>query len=102
MPNRWAMPRGDRAVWATKRDGLARLRPESLDDEQLRRRMELRQDGRFCVCYAPLDYLRRGAHVAVVGLTPGRHTFRASVTAASEQLRDGASDAVALRRAKET
>ncbi len=63
--------------------------------------MQLRQVGRLRLCYAPLEHLRSDARIAVVGLTPGRDTFRASVTIAQEALRAGKSDATALRRAKE-
>lgn len=74
----------------------------ALDDEELRNRLELRQLDRLRVCYAPLDYIRRDARIAVVGLTPGRHTFRASIEAARQLLKAGASDTTVLRRAKET
>lgn len=104
MAEQWAMPdlaSQPRAVWHRKRGAIACL-PASVTDDELREWMTLRETGRLLVCYAPLDYSRQAAPIAVVGLTPGMHTFRASVMDARETLRAGASDDVALRRAKAT
>jgi|tagenome__1003787_1003787.scaffolds.fasta_scaffold20785223_2 hypothetical protein len=90
-----------RGAWDSKRGTILRLPRRRLDDDELRERLTLRRDDRLWLCYAPMDWIRRSAPIAVVGLTPGMNTMRAAVDTASDGLRASLSDATVLRRAKE-
>lgn len=54
------------------------------------------------IVYAPFDWVNTQARVAVVGITPGRHSMAAAFRAAGASLRGGKSVEQAARDAKQT
>jgi hypothetical protein len=82
------------------RDHIARL-PDSLGsadprDEQLL----VERDDTLEIYYAPMDWVRRGAKVAIVGITPGAGTMRIALETAAAGLRAGQAEEDFLDRVK--
>jgi hypothetical protein len=71
-------PRFEPAMRALGREGVIS------EQDLLTSRFLLERDDRFAIYYAPLDWLRPTARVAIVGITPGKNTMlRAYRTVAS-------------------
>lgn len=72
-----------------------------LRDEQVRlTQFLLASEGHIEVFWAPFNHVNRGAHIALVGITPGATQMRASFEAARHALTHGASPRTAERHAK--
>ena len=69
-------------------------------DSTLGGRLLLDRSGRITVCYAPFDYIQRGARLAFVGITPGAQQALNGLLEVRRQLIAGAGYAAALRAAK--
>jgi hypothetical protein len=78
---------------------LPRRRP-LVDADVLKPRFRLEHDGRLEVYYAPVDWLRPTARIAVVGITPGKDTMRTAYQTAADGLAAGATTAQVLREVK--
>lgn len=52
------------------------------------------------VAFAPFDYVNPAAQIVIVGLTPGRQQMANALVAASRSLKNGNSEAEAMREAK--
>ncbi|RTL82839.1 MAG: hypothetical protein EKK29_15500 [Hyphomicrobiales bacterium] len=55
---------------------------------------------RLDVAFAPFDYVNPAAQIVIVGLTPGRQQMANALLAASRSLKNGNSEAEAMREAK--
>jgi|YelNatPaOPRAMG01_1025707.scaffolds.fasta_scaffold50554_4 hypothetical protein len=66
---------------------IPQLPPEAFDDRSPPDpSLLLASDGPFEVFYAPLDYVNATAKIAIVGLTPGKHTMYRSLAVAKSAI----------------
>jgi hypothetical protein len=63
----------------------------------LTRKFLIRSYGEFDLCYAPFEYVKYGASVVIVGITPGWSQMRESFEIAQRQLASGADYESVLR-----
>jgi hypothetical protein len=63
-------------------------------------RLLVAREGALEVRYAPFDHVNQNAKLVILGITPGEQQADAAILEADQALRSGASDAVALSRAK--
>ncbi|AND70627.1 hypothetical protein ATSB10_31730 [Dyella thiooxydans] len=68
----------------------------------LDQRLLISQSGDLATYYSPFEHLNEQARVVLVGITPGKFQAQAALDQLRACLREGFSDADALRRAKET
>jgi hypothetical protein len=85
-----AVPRlGDLfAAYESKIRGLARRHPIT-EADVLKPRFRLEHDDRIEIYYAPLDWLRPTARIAIVGITPGKDTMTIAYRTAAHSLAAG-------------
>jgi hypothetical protein len=69
-------------------------------DATLGGRLLLGQSGELTICYAPFDYIERGARLVIVGITPGAQQARNALVEARRQLIGRSDHETALRAAK--
>lgn len=69
-------------------------------DVTLGGRLVLSQSGELRICYAPFDYIQRGARLVIVGITPGAQQARNALVEVRRQLIAGSDHETALRAAK--
>lgn len=69
-------------------------------DVTLGGRLVLSRSGELTVCYAPFDYVQRGARLAIVGITPGAQQAHNALVEARRQLIAGANHGTVLSAAK--
>lgn len=70
------------------------------DQDLLDSRFRLEQDGPLEIYYAPMDWLRPAARIAIVGITPGKDTMRIAYQVAVDGLVAGRGAASILNQVK--
>lgn len=73
---------------------------EICSDVTLGSRLVIDKSDSLTISYAPFEHIQYGAKVVIVGITPGEQQARNALLDARRQLIAGASDAVALMKAK--
>jgi hypothetical protein len=87
------------AAYEPKIRGLPRRRP--IDEfDLLRPSFRLQHDGRLEIYYAPMDWLRPTARIAIVGITPGKDTMLIAYQSAADGLAAGRTPASVLNEIK--
>jgi hypothetical protein len=87
------------AAYEPKIRRLPRRRPIDAPD-LLRPSFRLQRDGRLEIYYAPMDWLRPGARIAIVGITPGKDTMLIAYQSAADGLAAGRTPASVLNEIK--
>ena len=82
------------------RDRIAALSLPLRASEVLRPELLIERDGPLEIYYAPMDWVRSAAKVAIVGITPGKDTMRIALETAAAGLRAGEPEEVFLDRVK--
>lgn len=82
------------------RDQIAALRLPLSGSEVLRPELLIERDGPLEIYYAPVDWVRPAAKVAIVGITPGKDTMRIALETATAGLRADEPEEVFLDRVK--
>ena len=75
------------SLFPTFRDRIGEL-PTSgpvLDEQMLDETFLLEREGNLQIFYAPVDWLRPHARLAIVGITPGKETMRIALQTASRR-----------------
>lgn len=76
------------------------LNPPLTESEAIRSDLLIEGDGNLEIYYAPMDWVRPTARVAIVGITPGKRTMRIALETAAEGLQAGEQEELFLDRVK--
>ena len=90
-------------LFAAFRDRIGEL-PTSApirDEQMLSDSFLLEREGDLEIFYAPVDWLRPRARLAIVGITPGKETMRIALQTASREVNEGRSDEEVLQKVKQ-
>lgn len=79
-----------------------RLKNLSYGTKDIFRELKLSESGAFETFYAPFEHVNESARVVLCGITPGAKQAEIAINTALQAIATGASDAEALKKAKET
>ncbi len=86
--------------FAEFRAHIAALRPPIADSEALRREFLVDREGPLEIYYAPMEFVRAAAKVAIVGITPGKQTMKIALETAAAGLHANEPEEAFLDRVK--
>jgi hypothetical protein len=79
---------GSIAMFVEFAEKIRRLSPEGPTEDELQNFL-LEDDGKIRMYYAPFDWINTAARVAIVGITPGKHSTVNALRGAASALREG-------------